>query len=216
MEERSPKSRVQVRRHPERGRYDREAIDAILDEAIVAHVGFVKEGQPFVIPMAFVRIDDEVFLHGSAGSRLTKHLRDGAPLAVTVTLLDGLVLARSVFNSSMNYRSVVVLGVAREISDLEEKREAMRRYTERLMPGRWGEVRPPKDKELKTTTVLAVPLDEASAKVRTGPPIDEPEDADAPVWAGVLPLRMTAGEPLPDEGVPPGTPLPRTIASHDG
>jgi len=209
-------SRVTVRRHPERGHYDRETIDSILDEAIVAHVGFVRDGQPYVIPMAFVRVDDDLFLHGSAGSRLLRTLRDGAPVAVTVTLLDGLVLARSVFNSSMNYRSVVVLGVATEISDLEAKREAMRRYTERLMPGRWGEVRTPTDKELRTTTVVALPLDEASAKVRTGPPIDEPEDADAPVWAGVLPLRLVAGEPEPDEGVPPGTPLPRTIASRDG
>lgn len=208
-------SRVTVRRHPERGHYDRETIDAILDEAIVAHVGFSHDGQPFVIPMAFVRDGDHIFLHGSAGSRLLRELRAGAPVAVTVTLLDGLVLARSVFNSSMNYRSVVVLGITREISDLGEKREAMRLYTERLMPGRWGEVRTPTDRELKTTTVLALPLDEASAKVRTGPPIDEPEDADAPVWAGVLPLRLTAGEPVPDEGVPPNTPLPRTIASRD-
>jgi len=208
-------SRVTVRRHPERGHYDRETIDAILDEAIVAHVGFVHDGQPFVIPMAFVRVGDDLFLHGSAGSRLLRTLRDGAPVAVTVTLLDGLVLARSVFNSSMNYRSVVVLGSATEIADLEAKREAMRRYTERLMPGRWDEVRTPTDKELKTTTVLALPLDEASAKVRTGPPIDEPEDADAPVWAGVLPLRLGAGDPEPDDGVPPGTPLPRTIASRD-
>jgi nitroimidazol reductase NimA-like FMN-containing flavoprotein (pyridoxamine 5'-phosphate oxidase superfamily) len=183
---------------PARALYDREAIDAILDEAMVAHLGHVHEGQPYVIPTLHARVGDEVYFHGSAASRTIRALAAGAPACLTVTLLDGLVLARSAVHHSVNYRSVVVLGAARPIEDLSERMHAVRALTERLIPGRWQEVRPPTVKELKAIHVLALPLDEASAKVRTGPPLDDEEDYTLPTWAGVIPLHTHANAPIPD------------------
>ncbi|HEX2025239.1 MAG TPA: pyridoxamine 5'-phosphate oxidase family protein [Actinomycetota bacterium] len=194
---RAQSARTTVRRIPDRGRYDEETIFGILDAALICHIGLVEDGQPFVIPMAFGRRDTTLFLHGATASRLLRTLTEGGPVCVTVTVLDGLVLARSGFNHSMNYRSVVVLGTARPL-DGEEKVEALRVITEHLAPGRWDRLRPPLDKELRATSVLAVPIEEASAKVRTGPPKDDPEDLDEPVWAGVVPLHLTAGAPIPD------------------
>jgi uncharacterized protein len=194
----APSPRTKVRRKPTRGRYDREAIDAILDEAMVAHLGCTHDGQPFVIPTLHARVGDEVYLHGSAASRTIRALRAGAPACLTVTLLDGLVLARSAVHHSVNYRSVVVLGAARPVEDLDRRMQAVQAFTERLIPGRWQEVRPPTVKELKAIHVLALPLDEVSAKIRTGPPLDDEEDYALPVWAGVIPLHTYAGAPVPD------------------
>ncbi|HEV3323721.1 MAG TPA: pyridoxamine 5'-phosphate oxidase family protein [Solirubrobacteraceae bacterium] len=190
--------RTKVRRMPARGRYDREAIDAILDEAMVAHLGCAHEGQPFVIPTLHARVGDEVYFHGSAASRTIRALRAGAPACLTVTLLDGVVLARSAVHHSVNYRSVVVLGTARPVEDLDRRMRAVQAFTERLIPGRWREVRPPTVKELKAIHVLALPLDEASAKIRGGPPLDDEPDYALPAWAGVIPLHTYAGAPIPD------------------
>jgi nitroimidazol reductase NimA-like FMN-containing flavoprotein (pyridoxamine 5'-phosphate oxidase superfamily) len=194
----APSARTRVRRVPARADYDRATIDAILDEALVAHLGFAVDGQPFVIPALHARIGDEVYVHGSAASRAIRTLANGLPACLTVTLVDGLVLARSAFHHSMNYRSVVVLGQARVIADADERMAALEAFTERLVPGRWDEVRPPSRQELKGTAVLALPLDEASAKVRSGPPADEPEDHELGVWAGVVPLTTVAGAPQAD------------------
>jgi uncharacterized protein len=183
---------------PARGAHDRETINAILDEAMVAHVGFAAEGQPYVIPTLHARIGEQVYFHGSAASRTIRALAAGAPACLTVTLLDGLVLARSAVHHSVNYRSVVVLGAAQAIEDLSERMAAIEAFTERLIPGRWQEARPPTVKELKAISVLALSLEEASAKVRTGPPLDDEEDYDLDVWAGVVPLRFSAEEPVPD------------------
>ncbi|HVS84303.1 MAG TPA: pyridoxamine 5'-phosphate oxidase family protein [Gaiellaceae bacterium] len=185
----SATDRTRVRREPERGRYDRETIDAILDEALFCHLGFVVDGQPYVIPTLHARVGDELYVHGSSASRMLRHAADGAPMCATVTLLDGLVLAKSVFNHSIDYRSVVVLGRARVVGDAE-KADALRVFTEHVAPGRWEEARQPTPLELKATSVLALPLDEASAKLRTGPPQDEPEDVDLPVWSGVVPIHL--------------------------
>src|ERR1700733_2730533 len=176
-------TRTKVRRAPARGVYDRDAIDAILDEALIAHLGFVDGGQPYVIPTLQARIGDTVYIHGSAASRTIRTLTSGIPACLTVTLLDGLVLARSAFHHSLNYRSVVVLGQATPVEGPDERLRALEALSERLVPGRWAEVRPPNAKELKSTRVLALPLDETSAKVRTGPPGDDPDDVDLPVWA---------------------------------
>jgi hypothetical protein len=181
--------RIRVRREPKRGRYDRETIDAILDEALFCHLGFVADGQPYVIPTLHARIGDRLYVHGSSASRMLRHAADGAQMCATVTLLDGLVLAKSVFNHSIDYRSVVVLGQARLV-DGEEKLEALHAFTEHVAPGRWEEARQPTELELKATSILALPLDEASAKVRTGPPEEEPEDVDLPVWSGVVPVHL--------------------------
>lgn len=183
---------------PDRGVHDRETIDAILDEAMVAHVGFAAEGQPYVIPTLHARIGEQVYFHGSAASRTIRALAAGASACLTVTLLDGLVLARSAVHHSVNYRSVVVLGAARPIEDLSERMMAIEAFTERLIPGRWQEARPPTLKELKAISVLALPLDEVSAKIRTGPPRDDEEDYALDVWAGVIPLRVAADAPLAD------------------
>ncbi|HZR96156.1 MAG TPA: pyridoxamine 5'-phosphate oxidase family protein [Gaiellaceae bacterium] len=186
-----PPDRIRIKREPQRGRYDRETIDAILDEALIAHLGFAVDGQPYVIPTLHARVGDRVYVHGSAASRMLRHLEGGARVCLTVTLFDGLVLAKSVFNHSVNYRSVVVLGTA-SIVEAEEKAAALRALTEQLAPGRWDEARRPTDQELKATWILSLPLDEASAKVRTGPPEDEPEDVDLPVLAGVVPVHLAA------------------------
>jgi len=185
-------SRTRVKREPKRGRYDRGTIDAILDEALVSHLGFVHDGQPFVIPTLHARVGDVVYVHGSAASRMLRELDGGVPVCLTATLFDGLVLAKSVFNHSVNYRSVVVLGTATRVPD-EAKEAALRALTEQLAPGRWDEARAPTPQELKATWILALPLDEASAKVREGGPEDEPEDVDLPIWAGVVPTHLAAG-----------------------
>jgi hypothetical protein len=194
----SPTERTQVRRHPERGAYDRETIDAILDEALICHVGWVTpDGGPRVIPTIHVRVGDVVYIHGSEASRTLRGLRTGIECCIETTLVDGIVLARSTPMHSLNFRSVVVYGIAREVTDPEEKDLAQRALVEHVVPGRTAEVRMPNEKELMETAILAVSLDEASAKVRTGDPKDPEEDLDAPVWAGVLPLRVVAGAPEP-------------------
>ena len=200
--------RTRVQRHPERGVYARETIDAILDEALICHVGFVVDGQPYVIPMIQARAGDVVYLHGSTASRLVRTLANGVDVCVTATLLDGIVLARSVYNHSMNYRSAVVLGRARPVVDPEEKLAALETIVEHMVPGRWSDARLPDRKELKATTVLALALDEASAKIRTGPPKEWDEDLDLPIWAGVIPLSLVSGAAETDASVPNGVPRP--------
>ena len=189
-------AKTQVKRVPKRGHYDFETIASILDEGLVCQVGFVVNGQPVVIPTAYGRVDDCVYIHGAGASRMLKALMTGIDVCFTVTLLDGLVLARSAYHHSMNYRSVVVFGLARAVSDPQEKRAALEAFTEHVMKGRWDEVRSPTPEELAATVVLSLPLTEASAKIRTGPPIDAEDDYALPVWAGVLPLGLTAGEPV--------------------
>ena len=209
METVAPSERTRLKRRPERGRFDRTSIDAILDEALVCHLGFAVDGQPFVIPTTFARIEDRIYVHGSAASRTIRALAGGIPACVTVTLLDGLVLARSAFHHSMNYRSVVILGHATEVVDRDERMLAFEAIVEHVMRGRWNEVRWPTEKELRATTVLSLPLDEASAKVRTGPPVDDEEDMSADCWAGVVPLALAPGEPIADPQ------LPARLASSD-
>ena len=201
MDTYTPTSRTQVKRLPKRGAYDKTQVHAILDEGFVCHVGFAVDGQPFVIPTGYARSGERIYIHGSAASRMLRTLDGGIDVCLTVTLVDGFVLARSAFHHSMNYRSVVVLGKARLVNDPIEKREALRCFTNHLVPGRWEEVRQPTDQELKATTVLALPLEEVSAKVRTGPPIDDEEDYSLPIWAGVVPVSTHVGEPLPDSRV---------------
>jgi uncharacterized protein len=193
----APTERVRVRRLPERGAYDFEVVAGILDAALVAHVGFSEGGQPFVLPVTFVRVGQHVYLHGSSKSRLMLLAQRGAPLCFEATLLDGIVLARSAFHHSLNYRSVVVLGRARSVDDPAQKRDVLERLVERLSPGRAAAVRPPTELELRATAVLDLPLDEASAKVRSGGPKDDPEDLNLPCWAGVLPLHLLSGKPVP-------------------
>ncbi len=196
-----PTQRTAVKRHPERGSYDRATIDAIVDEALICHVGFLVDEQPYVIPTIHARDGDMLYLHGSPGSRMLRNLAQGVDVCVTVTLLDGLVLARSVYHHSMNYRSVLVLGRAREVTDREEKLRAMRTVVEHVLPGRWDDARQPNEAELKGTTILAISLQEASAKIRTGPPKDIEEDLALPVWAGVIPLELVPSVPIPDKGI---------------
>ena len=206
---------MRVRRLHERARYDREAIDAVLDAGLVAHLGFVSEEQPFVIPTLHARVGDEVYVHGSAASRTLRALEGGIAACLTVTLLDGIVLARSVFEHSMNYRSVVVLGRAVPVDDPEEKLVALEAFTEKLLPGRWAEARPPTPKELRATSVLRLPLDEASAKIRDGGPDDgDTPDAELEVWAGHLPLVVQALPPVPDATLRPGVPVPTGLAPY--
>jgi nitroimidazol reductase NimA-like FMN-containing flavoprotein (pyridoxamine 5'-phosphate oxidase superfamily) len=204
METYSLTARTQVRRLPKRATYDKDQVHAILDEGYICHAGFVIDGQPFVIPTGYARFGDQLYIHGSAASRMLRSAGEGIPVCVTVTLVDGFVLARSVFHHSMNYRSVVVLGKARLVTDPEEKRAALRCFTNHIVAGRWEEARQPNDQELKATSVLALPLEEVSAKVRTGPPVDDEDDYSMPIWAGVVPLRPQLGEPLPDDRVLPG------------
>ncbi|MFZ0734315.1 MAG: pyridoxamine 5'-phosphate oxidase family protein [Candidatus Sulfotelmatobacter sp.] len=193
-----PTARTRVVREPHRAIYDRETAYHILDEAFLCHVGFSIDGQPYVIPTSYGRKDANLYIHGSAASRMLRHMKDGVPVCVTVTLLDGLVLARSIFNHSMNYRSVVILGKATLVDDPEEKLVALRVLSDRILPGRWDDIRQPNDHELKATSVLRLPIEEFSAKVRTGPPIDDDEDMTFPTWAGVIPLEMKAGAPIND------------------
>jgi nitroimidazol reductase NimA-like FMN-containing flavoprotein (pyridoxamine 5'-phosphate oxidase superfamily) len=193
-----PTSRTRVVREPDRGVYDRETVDRILDEGFLCHVGFAVEGQPFVIPTSYGRKDSNLYIHGSAASRMLRQMKDGIQICVTVTLLDGLVLARSIFNHSMNYRSVLILGKATLVDDPAEKLEALRVLSEHIIPGRWDDVRQPNERELKATSVLRLPITEFSAKVRTGPPIDDEEDYSFPTWAGVVPLEVKPGTPEVD------------------
>lgn len=209
-----PSERTRVARLPKRGAYDRETIYKILDEAFVCHVGFVVDGQPFVIPTNFGRAGGTLYLHGSAASRMLHALGEGVPVCVTVTLVDGLVLARSAFHHSVNYRSVVALGTAKLVNDPSEKMEALRLFTEHIMKGRWNEIRPPSEQELKATSVLALPLEEASAKIRTGGPVDEEEDYVLPVWAGVLPLPVVPGAPIPDARLNTAVSVPANVANY--
>jgi uncharacterized protein len=203
-----PTERTRVVREAERGVYDRQSVHKILDEAFVCHVGFSVDGQPFVIPTLFARVGDAIYFHGSAASRMLRNVSDGIPVCVTVTLTDGFVLARSVFNHSMNYRSVVALGKAVPVGTPAEKREALHAFTEKIIRGRWNDARQPNDKELKATSVLRLPLIEVSAKVRTGPPLDDDPDYALPVWAGVIPLQLVPGEPIRDERCDASIPVP--------
>ena len=193
-----PSPRVQVRRLPQRADYSPALVSAILDEGLVCHVGFAVDGQPYVIPTSYARVGEHLYLHGSAASRMLRGLAAGLPVCVTVSLIDGLVLARSAFHHSMNYRSVVVLGTARAVEEPEEKQAALRAIVEHVVPGRSAEVRGPNERELKATLVLRLPLAEASAKLRTGPPVDDDEDYALPCWAGVIPLRLRPGTPVDD------------------
>jgi nitroimidazol reductase NimA-like FMN-containing flavoprotein (pyridoxamine 5'-phosphate oxidase superfamily) len=194
--------RTTLKRLPKRGAYDRQLVYGILDEGFICHVGFTVEGQPFVIPTGYARVDEQLFIHGSQVSRMLRTLSSGIDVCVAVTLVDGLVLARSAFHHSINYRSVVMFGRARIVDDREAKLAALFAFSEQVIPGRWNDVREPTETELKATTVLALPLVEVSAKVRTGPPIDDEEDYALNVWAGVLPLRIAAGAPLSDPRLP--------------
>src|SRR5271168_4180262 len=214
MSEFTPTERTQVKRLPKRGKYDRETVHKILDEGFVCHVGFSVDGQPYVIPTNYGRTGDVLYLHGSAASRMLRTLSGGVPVCVTVTHVDGLVLARSAFHHSVNYRSVVILGNARLVEDPAEKMEALRLFTEHVMKGRWDDVRQPTEQELKATTVLALPLEEVSAKVRTGGPIDDEADYTLPVWAGVLPLETVVREPIPDAQRKGDPPVPEYIKTY--
>lgn len=193
--------RTTLKRLPLRGTFERLQINEILDEGFICHVGFVVNGEPVVIPTGYARAGDALIIHGSQASRMLRQLGQGIEVCVTVTLIDGLVLARSAFHHSMNYRSVIIFGRARVIQDREEKMSALTALSEHMIPGRWDEVREPNDRELQLTTVLSIPLNEASAKVRTGPPVDDEEDYDLPVWAGVIPLQMIAEAPVDDPGL---------------
>jgi hypothetical protein len=195
--------RTRLRRFPVRGVFDRDAVYRILDEGFVCHVAFAVDGQPYAIPTAYARIGDALYLHGSTASRMLRTLAEGVDVCVTVTLVDGLVLARSAFHHSMNYRSVVVLGRAKLLSDAAEKAAALRAFTNHIVPGRADEVRPMTDQEIASTSVLALPIEEASAKMRSGPPKDDDEDLSWPVWAGVVPLALASGVPVPHERVRP-------------
>jgi hypothetical protein len=200
--------RTRVRRRAQRGHYERTTVHAILDEALVCHVGFVADGQPIVIPTAYARVGETLYLHGSPASRMLRNLADRLPVCVTVTLLDGIVLARSAFHHSMNYRSVVVQGQAHAVIDPAEKLRAMHALVEHVSPGRWGDARSPSEQELAQTLVLALPLLRVSAKVRTGPPIDDEQDQALPCWAGVIPLHLAAGAPVADSRLRPGSAAP--------
>lgn len=210
----TPTERTQVRRLPDRGKYDAETVHAILDAAFVCHVGFVVNEQPFVIPTNFGRAGDLLYLHGSSASRMLKTLAGGIAVCVTVTLVDGLVLARSAFHHSVNYRSVVILGRATLVEKPEEKMNALHAFTEHVMRGRWRDVRPPTDLELRATTVLGLRLAEVSAKIRTGPPKDDAEDYALPIWAGVLPLPVVPGAPIADPKLNQGLEPPENVRRY--
>lgn len=208
MERFEPTDRTKVRRLPERGAYDRDTVHAVLDAAPIVHAGFVQDAQPFVLPMIHGRAGDTLYLHGAAGGRGLRALRSGTPLCVTATIVDGLVLARSAFHHSMNYRCVVLLGAASEVSEPAEKLKALEAISEHVLPGRWADVRPPNPAEMKQTLVVSVPLKECSAKVRTGPPKDDEEDYALKMWAGTVPVSLAYGAPVPDEKLRSGTPVP--------
>ena len=200
--------RTKLKRLPKRGHFDRETVYGILDEGFICHVGFAPGGQPVVIPTGYARVDDKLYIHGSQASRMLKTLAGGVDACVTVTIIDGLVLARSAFHHSINYRSIVIFGRATLIEDREEKNEALLALSEHIIRGRWNDVREPTEQEMRATTVLSLPLEEVSAKIRTGPPLDDEEDYALPVWAGVVPLRLEAGEPIKDPRLPDGIAVP--------
>jgi uncharacterized protein len=207
--------RVRLRRRRERGSHDRETIDAILDEGVIAHLAIVlPDGQPLAIPTLHARHGDVVYCHGASAGRTMRAMGSGAPACLTVSLIDGLVLARSAMHHSANYRSAILLGSARAVVDAEEKRAAFEAIVERIVPGRWSEVRPPSDNELKATAVVAMGIDEASAKIRSAPPADDPEDYELDVWAGVIPLSMTVGEPVRDPLLRQEIALPEHVRAY--
>ncbi len=210
----TPTERTRLVREPHRGAYDRETIYKILDEGFVCHVGFAMEGQPYVIPTMFARVGDAIYFHGSAASRMLRGAGAGLPVCVTVTLVDGLVLARSVFNHSMNYRSVMALGNATIVDEPDEKLRALRAFTEKILPGRWNDARQPNEQELKATSILRLPLTEVSAKIRQGPAEDDAPDRELPIWAGVIPLKLVAGAPIRDEQCDAAIPLPAYAAHY--
>jgi uncharacterized protein len=210
----APTQRTRLLRRADRGTYDRSAVNAILDEALICHVGFAVDGQPFVLPTTHARVDDRLYIHGSVGGRMLRTLRHGVPLCVTVTLIDGLVLARSAFHHSMNYRSVVILGAGREVEAEGEKRRAFDALVEHIAAGRSAQTREASAQELKATSVLCLPIEEASAKVRTGPPLDDESDYALPHWAGVLPLRLEAQAPIADPRLPQGIALPASLRGY--
>jgi nitroimidazol reductase NimA-like FMN-containing flavoprotein (pyridoxamine 5'-phosphate oxidase superfamily) len=207
--------RTELRRIPDRGSHDWETIGQILDAGFLASVGFCVDGQPFVIPMLYGRDGDKLYLHGSAASRMLRELESGIPACLTVTLVDGLVLSRSAFDHSMNYRSVVAFGTARKVADPEQKIKSLRVISEHLIAGRWEDVREPSEKELKATTVLEFSIEEASSKVRSGPPLDDESDYGLPVWAGVLPLEIKSRPPIPDDKLVEGVTLPDYVRPYD-
>jgi uncharacterized protein len=210
-----PSDRVRLRRKRERGSYDRAVVDAILDEALIAHLGIVDdEGQPFVIPTLHARAGDVVYCHGSTASRTLRALAEGAPACLTVSLIDGLVLARSAMHHSANYRSAMIVGRARTVDDSGHKRAALQAIVEHIVPGRWRDVRPPTDNELEATSVLALPIDEASAKLRAGPPLDDEEDYALPAWAGVIPLVSRPRAPEPDPRLRAGIAPPPYVTGY--
>lgn len=206
--------RTTLKRLPKRGVYDRESVNGILDEGFICHVGFNVDGRPFVIPTGYARVDNWLYIHGSQASRMLRTLAGGIEVCVTVTFLDGLVLARSAFHHSMNYRSVVIFGRATLVEDKAAKAAALFAFSEHVIPGRWAEVREPTQQELAATTVLSLDLVEASAKVRSGPPVDDEEDYGLPVWAGVIPLRLAAGKPIKDPRLPDDIEVPSYISDY--
>jgi len=206
--------RTKLKRLPKRGHFDRETVYGILDEGFICHVGFAPQGQPFVIPTGYARVDDKLYIHGSQASRMLRTLSGGVDACVTVTIVDGLVLARSAFHHSMNYRSVVIFGRARIVEDREEKMAALVALSEHIVRGRWADVREPNEEEFIKTTVLELPLVEASAKIRTGPPLDDEEDYALPMWAGVIPLSLQAGEPINDPRLPDGIEVPEYALNY--
>lgn len=206
--------RTKLKRLPKRGHFDRETVYAILDEGFICHVGFAVDGQPFVIPTGYARVGDKLYIHGSQASRMLRSLSHGLDACVTVTIVDGLVLARSAFHHSMNYRSVLVLGRATIVDDAKEKYEALLALSEHIIRGRWKDVREPNEQEMVQTTVLCLPMAEASAKIRTGPPLDDEEDYALPMWAGIVPLKLVAGEPINDPRLPEGIPVPDYAAHY--
>lgn len=206
--------RTKIKRIPKRGVYERETINRILDEAFVCHVGFMVDGKPFVFPTGYARVGENLLIHGSAASRMMRNLANGIEVCVTVTLIDGLVLARSAFHHSMNYRSVVIFGRAELVTETREKYAALKALTEHIIQQRWAEIRPPNDLELKATTVLSLPISEASAKIRTGNPVDDEEDYDLDVWAGVIPLQLKADEPIEDKRLKNNIEVPDYVLNY--
>ena len=214
IDQAGPTERSRIRRKPERGSYEQAIIYAILDEGLVCHVGFSLDEQPYVIPTTYCRVEDQLYIHGAVASRMLKSLQSGLQVCLTVTLLDGLVVARSAFNNSMNYRSVVVLGRATAVQDFDEKYAAMQALVEHVVPGRWEDCRKPTPNEVRATSILALPIEEASAKMRSGQVVDDAEDYELPVWAGLIPLQTQALSPLDDGRVPAGIELPPYVKDY--
>jgi nitroimidazol reductase NimA-like FMN-containing flavoprotein (pyridoxamine 5'-phosphate oxidase superfamily) len=206
--------RTKLKRLPKRGHFDRETVYSILDEGFICHVGFTVDGQPFVIPTGYARAGDKLYIHGSHASRMLRSLAGEIDACATVTIVDGLVLARSAFHHSMNYRSVLILGRASLVDDPVEKYDALLALSEHIVRGRWADVREPTEQEMVQTTVLKLPIEEASAKIRTGPPLDDEEDYALPIWAGVVPLKLVAGEPVKDPRLTADVPVPEYAAHY--